>query len=67
MDLIIIIAIWLLFPFYWAINSSFKSENQLSMMPATFIHHNPMTKRRARFTLRNYESVFTIRHSSAAS
>jgi len=56
--LIIIIAIWLLFPFYWAINSSFKSENQLSMMPATFIPRDPVTKE-VSFNLRNYESVFT--------
>ena len=56
--LIIIIAIWLLFPFYWAMNSSFKSENQLSMMPATFIPRDPVTKE-VSFNLRNYESVFT--------
>ena len=35
--LIVITAVWMLFPFYWAVNSSFKTENQLQMMPATFI------------------------------
>lgn len=56
--LIIVIAVWLLFPFYWAINSSFKSENQLSMMPATFIPRDPITKDIS-INLRNYQSVFT--------
>ena len=56
--LIIVMAVWLLFPFYWAINSSFKTENQLSMMPATFIPRDPITKD-VSFSLRNYESVFT--------
>jgi trehalose/maltose transport system permease protein len=56
--LIFVMAVWLLFPFYWAINSSFKSENQLSMMPATFIPRDPITKDIS-FNLRNYESVFT--------
>ena len=33
--LIVVMAVWMLFPFYWAINSSFKSEAQLAMMPTT--------------------------------
>jgi trehalose/maltose transport system permease protein len=41
--LIIVLAIWLLFPFYWAVTSSFKTENQLQMMPATFIPRSPET------------------------
>lgn len=56
--LIIVLAIWLLFPFYWAINSSLKSENQLSMMPATFIPRDPMTKE-VSINLDNYYQVFT--------
>jgi trehalose/maltose transport system permease protein len=56
--LLVILAIWLLFPFYWAINSSFKTENQLSMMPATFIPRDPLTKEIS-FSLRNYEAVFS--------
>ena len=31
--LLIAIAVYLLFPFYWAINSSLKTENQLAMTP----------------------------------
>lgn len=56
--LIIVLTVWLLFPFYWAINSSLKSENQLSMMPATFIPRDPITKD-IFVNLRNYQLVFT--------
>ena len=56
--IIIIIVIYLLFPFYWAINSSFKAESQLQMTPATFFPLDPDTLNFAP-TLRNYESVFT--------
>jgi len=41
--LIVLIAIFLLFPFYWAVNSSLKSEAQLQMTPATFIPRDPVT------------------------
>ncbi|MCB0046799.1 MAG: carbohydrate ABC transporter permease [Caldilineaceae bacterium] len=53
--LIIICAIWMLFPFYWAIVSSFKTENQLQMMPATFVPRD--TQGNIDFTLRNYRAV----------
>ena len=36
-------ALWLVFPFYWAFNSSLKNENQLAMTPATFIPRSPVT------------------------
>ena len=36
-----IVSVYLLFPFYWAINSSFKTENQLQMTPATFVPREP--------------------------
>ncbi len=49
--LIIIIAIYLLFPFYWAFNSSLKTEGELQETPATFFPTNP--------TLRNYQAVFS--------
>ncbi len=58
--LILLMAVWMLFPFYWAINSSFKSENQLQMMPATFAPRNTSTHQ-VSFFMRNYESVFTNR------
>jgi trehalose/maltose transport system permease protein len=55
--LIIITAVWMLFPFYWAVNSSFKTENQLQMTPTTFIPRDAAGD--VAFTMRNYESVFT--------
>ncbi len=36
-------AVFLLFPFYWMVNSSFKSEPQLLMTPATFVPRSPET------------------------
>jgi trehalose/maltose transport system permease protein len=48
--LVIIIAIYTLFPFYWALNSSFKGEQEI-MSPATYLPANP--------TLINYQSVFS--------
>jgi trehalose/maltose transport system permease protein len=56
--LIVIMAIWMLFPFYWAINSSFKSEGMLAMTPTTFIPRDQVTKD-VSFYLRNYQAVFT--------
>ena len=55
--LIIIMAVWMLFPFYWALNSSFKTENQLQMTPTTFVPRNVQGE--LDFTMRNYEAVFT--------
>ena len=54
---IVVIAVYMLFPFYWAINSSLKTENQLQMTPATFVPRNP-TSLAVDFTLQNYRSVF---------
>ncbi|MBK5266229.1 MAG: carbohydrate ABC transporter permease [Acidimicrobiia bacterium] len=55
--LIILIAAFLLFPFYWAINSSFKTEAQLRMTPGTFIPRDPNTGAMS-FTFQNYSAVF---------
>ncbi len=52
-----VVAIYLLFPFYWALNSSFKTENQLQMTPATFLPRDPATKD-VSFSLNNYRGVF---------
>jgi len=49
--------IYLVFPFYWAINSSFKTEFQLMMTPATFLPLDPVTHRLS-FSLINYQGVF---------
>ncbi len=48
--LVVIIFIYTMFPFYWAINSSLKTESELQQQPATMIPHAP--------TLENYEAVF---------
>lgn len=55
--LIVLIAIFLLFPFYWAINSSLKTEPQLRMTPGTFIPRDPGTGGIS-ITFQNYEAVF---------
>lgn len=54
---LILVAVYLLFPFYWAINSSLKTENQLQMTPATFIPRDPVTDE-VEFTFANYGAVF---------
>jgi len=55
--LVVLVAIFMLFPFYWAINSSLKTETQLQMTPATFIPRNQET---LKFdpTFQNYLAVF---------
>jgi trehalose/maltose transport system permease protein len=55
--LLILIAVFLLFPFYWAINSSLKTEPQLRMTPATFIPRDPGTGDIS-ITWQNYKSAF---------
>lgn len=55
--LIILIAIFLLFPFYWAVNSSLKSEAQLRMTPATFLPRHPETNALSPYW-QNYSAVF---------
>ncbi len=49
--LVLLIAVYLLFPFYWAFNSSLKTEGELQKTPATFFPGSP--------TLRNYRAVFS--------
>ena len=55
--LVIVIFVYLLFPFYWAINSSLKTENQLQMTPATFVPRDRDTGDMSP-TLQNYQAVF---------
>ena len=59
--LVAFIALYMLFPFYWAINSSFKTENQLQMTPATFIPKDPRTLEIS-LTFQNYLGVFRNRN-----
>lgn len=54
---ITVIVFYLVFPFYWAINSSFKSEAQLQMTPATAVPIHP-TEHTFSPTLNNYKAVF---------
>jgi trehalose/maltose transport system permease protein len=55
--LYLLIVVWMLFPFYWAINSSMKTEAQLQMTPATFVPRDPQTNSIS-VTLQNYGAVF---------
>lgn len=41
--LLLLIVVYLLFPFYWALNSSLKTEAQLQMSPATMLPRDPAT------------------------
>ena len=50
-------AFWMIFPFYWMVNSALKSEAQLQMTPATFIPRDPDTGEIA-FSLQNFRAVF---------
>ncbi len=54
---IALIAVYLLFPFYWAVNSSLKNEAQLQMTPATMVPRNPVTFE-VQPTFRNYQAIF---------
>lgn len=48
--LVILVFIFLVFPFYWTVNSSLKFESELQKTPATFLPENP--------TMQNYVAVF---------
>jgi trehalose/maltose transport system permease protein len=48
--LIVFIFVYMLFPFYWALNSSLKTEAELQKTPATFWPDNPV--------LINYKAIF---------
>lgn len=48
--LIIVIFVYLMFPFYWALVSALKTENELIRTPATYFPQNP--------TLQNFAAVF---------
>lgn len=58
--LIILISIYILFPFYWTVSSSFKSEAQLQMTPASLLPRNPETLSIS-FSLSNYQEVLANR------
>jgi trehalose/maltose transport system permease protein len=55
--LVIIVFVYMMFPFYWMLNSSFKNESQLQMTPATFLPQDPSTGG-INISLLNYAAVF---------
>jgi len=55
--LVVYIFVHMTLPFYWAVNSSLKSEPQLMMTPATMVPRSPETKA-VSLTLQNYRAVF---------
>jgi trehalose/maltose transport system permease protein len=55
--IVFLIFVYMLFPFYWMINSSLKAEPQLFMTPATFVPREPGTLEIAP-TFQNYVAVF---------
>ncbi|MCH3916503.1 MAG: carbohydrate ABC transporter permease [Spirochaetia bacterium] len=56
--LVIVMFFYLVFPFYWTIVTSLKTESQLMMTPATFIPRDPVTHE-AKASLINYKAVFS--------
>jgi len=48
--LIVVIFFYLIFPFYWAVNSALKTQAELIQTPATYLPQNP--------TLVNFRAVF---------
>jgi len=55
--LLVVIFIQMVFPFYWAVNSSLKNQDQLLMMPATMAPRDPESLKLS-LTLKNYVAVF---------
>lgn len=58
--LVVVVFVYMIFPFYWMLNSSFKDEAQLQMTPATFLPSDPESGRVTlqAFSLINYQAVF---------
>lgn len=56
--LVVILFFYLIFPFYWTINTSLKSENQLLMTPTTFVPRDNVSNEVA-ITFDNYKSVLS--------
>lgn len=54
---VVLIFFYMIFPFYWMINSSLKLEPQLLMTPATFVPRDPNTLEFSP-AFRNYGAVF---------
>jgi len=54
---IVVVFVYLVFPFYWALNSSLKTEDQLMMTPATFVPRD--TEGNFAPTLQNYKGALS--------
>jgi trehalose/maltose transport system permease protein len=54
---VVFMAVWMIFPFYWMMNSALKTEPQLQMTPATFIPRDPNT-RAVSLSFQNFVAVF---------
>ena len=54
---VVFMAVWMIFPFYWMVNSALKSEAQLQMTPATFVPRDPDTGD-IKYTSQNFKAVF---------
>ena len=63
--LLIIIAVYALFPFYWALNTSFKTEAEL-IGRATYFPQQP-TLENYRYVLRNERFLMSLRNSAFVS
>lgn len=57
--IVVVIFIEMIFPFYWAINSSLKSDSQLAMTPATFVPRSPTEPHDVNATFKNYRFVLS--------
>lgn len=64
-SLIVIIAIYALFPFYWAFTTSFKTENEM-FQRATYIPQNP-TLKNYRYVLNSDRFFVSLRNSAIVS
>ncbi len=54
---VFLVLVYMLFPFYWMLNTSFKTEAQIQMTPATYLPLDPGSGSFAP-TLQNYKAVF---------
>jgi len=54
---LLIIVVYLVFPFYWAVNSSLKTESQLQMSPTTIVPRN-IENNSVDFSFKNYINIF---------
>lgn len=55
--LVVAMAMWMIFPFYWMVNSALKSEAQLQMTPASFVPRDPTTLG-VSLSFQNFGAVF---------